>query len=322
MKPQLNGPSSGLSETAEAGAVLLREWAEYLAYERGLNAATVRTYLRWAEPFVLFRNCGNLEDWAVTTAGDVISFLLEQMPQLRPAARQRTVTALRSLLRFLHICGYLSTRLDPVVPLLAHQRTRSLPRWIAVDDVAATIAACDAITMTGRRDRAMVVVIARLGLRCCEVARLRLDDIHWSQGTLSVHGKGDYLAMVPLPIDVGEALAHYLSDPRPAATSHRAVFLTSRAPVVPMSPAAIGQVVAAAGSRAGLKGIGAHRLRHSVATATLNAGASLEETGQLLRHRCLQSTTIYAKVDQTNLATIARPWPDNAIAPAEIGGRR
>lgn len=319
MTTEHNNPLSGYTEAPVFNVGVLQEWARDLEFERGLNKATVRTYLRWAEPFVLHRKCRSLEDWAATTAGDVTSFLLEQMPQLKPAARQRTVTALRSLLRFLYTSGYLATRLDPVVPLLAHQHTRFLPRWIAADDVAATITACDVNTVLGRRDQAIVVIIARLGLRACEVSRLNLDDIHWNQGTLLVHGKGDYLEMVPLPADVGNVLALHLSDLRSTGSIHRAVFLTIRAPLRRLSSAAVGFVVTAAGSRAGLNNISAHRLRHSVATETLNAGASLEETGQLLRHRSLQSTTIYAKVDQASLAAIARPWPDSTVVPTGIG---
>ena len=312
---------------AVAGTVeaALERWGDHLSRDRGLAPESIRWYLRQGRPFMLsFERDGSF-DPSILTAADVLWFLGERIPELSDAARCRTVTALRSLLKFFHATGQIPDRLDLVVPAMAHYRDRGLPRWLRADQVSAIIESCDRSPGGGRRDRAIVLIIARLGLRACEVARLTLDDIQWRAGTIRIHGKGDYIDMMPLPKDVGAAVADHLADSRPPTATGRALFLTSCAPYTPLSAAAVGAVVAKAGHRAGLGLIGPHRLRHSVATATVNAGASLEEIGQLLRHRSLQTTTIYAKVDLVHLATMARPWLGDCASgsePAPIGGDR
>jgi site-specific recombinase XerD len=164
----------------------------------------------------------------------------------------------------------------------------------------------------GQRDYAMLVLLARLGLRPGEVASLRLDDIDWRAGELSIMGKGHRIERLPLPVDVGQAVAEYLRDSRPATAEGRTVFVRYRAPHRPLSVTGVTDTVNRAAQRAGLGCIRAHRLRHSAATALVQAGAGLAEVGQVLRHRSLLSTSIYAKVDTEGLRELARPWPGGA----------
>ena len=172
---------------------------------------------------------------------------------------------------------------------------------------------CDAGTAAGRRDLAMLILLARLGLRAGEVAALTLDDIDWRAGEITVIGKGRRSERLPLPADAGEAVAAYLRDGRPEPfEGARKVFLRVRAPHRGLTPTGVSQAVFAAGQRAGTEGVFAHRLRHSAATGMLRAGASLTEVGQVLRHRRLLSTAIYAKTDVPALRALARPWPREA----------
>ena len=172
---------------------------------------------------------------------------------------------------------------------------------------------CDAGTASGRRDLAMLTLLARLGLRAGEVAALTLDDIDWRAGEITVTGKGRRSERLPLPADAGEAVAAYLRDGRPEPfEGARNVFLRVRAPHRGLTSTGVSQAVFAAGQRAGIEGVFAHRLRHSAATGMLRAGASLPEVGQVLRHRRLLSTAIYAKTDVPALRALARPWPPEA----------
>jgi integrase/recombinase XerD len=174
------------------------------------------------------------------------------------------------------------------------------------------LACCDRGTVTGRRDVAILLLLVRLGLRAGEVAALRLDDIDWRAGEVVVQGKGHRVERLPLPDDVGAAMAGYLRDGRPATPAGRAVFIRVKAPHVALAAAGVSQVVATAGARAGLVGVHAHQLRHTAATALVAAGASLPEVSQVLRHRSALSTAIYAKVDRSGLAVLAQPWPGGA----------
>jgi integrase/recombinase XerD len=174
--------------------------------------------------------------------------------------------------------------------------------------VEALLASCDTSTEIGRRDLAVLTVLSRLGLRAGEVAGLGLDDLDWAHGELVVGGKGRRTERLPLPVDIGEALGAYLSSGRPKVEC-RAVFLRVHAPVSAMTPANVAQIVRYACERAGVPKVGAHRLRHSAATAMLRAGASLAEVGQVLRESADATTAIYAKVDRVALRALAQPWP-------------
>ena len=221
------------------------------------------------------------------------------------------VTALRSFFRFLFQEGVTTTNLAGAVPTIRSWRLSGIPKYIDPGDVQRTIDGCDATRPAGCRDRAMLLLIARLGLRVSEVMALSLDDIDWRQGVLTVHGKGRLHDRLPLPADVGKALAVYLRRGRPACDS-RKVFVRLRAPHRAFTtPSTISAIVQRALHRVGLNPPleGAHLLRHSLATGMLRGGASLAEIGQVLRHRSPNTTEIYAKVDINGLRSIARTWP-------------
>jgi integrase len=221
------------------------------------------------------------------------------------------VTALRSVLGFLFLAGHIGEPLAFAVPAVAHWGAGSLPRALSPDVVAALVGSCDRETLAGLRDRAILVLLARLGLRAGEVAALELDDLDWVAGELAVRTcKAARRERLPLPVDIGEALAVYLQS-RPRAAC-RKVFLRLNAPITGLTTPAVTSVVYRACRRAGQPRAGAHRLRHSAASAMLAGGASLIEIGQVLRHAHQETTAIYAKVDRTALRELARPWPGGA----------
>jgi site-specific recombinase XerD len=283
---------------------LLARYAGWLARERGLAETTIERNTGLLRPFAsgLVRD-GRLRLDGLTGAAD--SAFVADHARRRPAATPRMATALRSLLRFLHAEGLTGAGLAGAVPPAAGWKLAGLPKALPGEQVAALLASCDRATVVGIRDFAVLTVLARLGLRAGEAARLRLDDIDWRRGEITVWGKGSRGERLPLPADAGEAIVSYLTAARPAA-GHREVFLCARAPVRPMSRGAVTNIVARAARRAGLGVVHAHRLRHSVATASLRAGGSLGEIGQLLRHKAAITTTIYAKVDIERLRALAR----------------
>jgi integrase/recombinase XerD len=289
---------------------LLARYHRYLIVERGLGGPTAHGYLDAVRPFLAGRagQEGGLE-LAGLTAADVTAFVLAACPGRAIGPAKLTVTALRSLLRFLHVDGVLPVPLGEAVPSVAGWRLSGLPRALEAEQVDRLLEACDRHHAAGRRDLAIQLLLVRLGLRAGEVAALILDDIDWRAGELTVRGKGNRAERLPLPVDVGEAIADYLRDGRPATAAGRTVFVRLKAPHQQLTSGGITQVVFAAGQRAGLGKLHAHRLRHTAATAMLRAGAPLAEVGQVLRHRRALSTAIYAKVDRQALAVLARPWP-------------
>lgn len=304
-------PPAPEPEDGAVGAVeaLLDRWGAFLLSEQALVPSTVKNYRALAEPFVASRLRGSVLEWDAVDAAVVAGFVAATIPKLQIGVGKLTITALRSLLRYLFSIGVVADRLDAVVPGRAGYRDAGLPRGVTAEQVALMVAATGGDSVVRRRDRAVLAVLSRLALRAVDVARLELDDVNWRAGTILVRGKGGQIDLMPLPTDVGQALADHLSGARPATAAGRAVFYRSRAPFTALSVSGIQGIVRHAARRAGLGAVGAHRLRHTVATATINAGASLEEVGQLLRHRGLASTTIYAKVDLVRLGSIARPWP-------------
>ena len=221
------------------------------------------------------------------------------------------VTAIRSFCRFLFRYGETKRDLAGAIPTVPAWRLAELPRYLEADDVERVVQACDRSTSVGRRDYAILLLLARLGLRAGEVIALELDDIDWRAGVLTVRGKGRYHDDLPLPPDVGEALATYLRQDRPPCTTRR-VFIRSRAPHRGFAhPSSLSTIVCRAVQRAGLhpNHKGAHLLRHSLATGMLRRGASMAEIGQVLRHRAPNTTEIYAKVDLQGLRSLALPWP-------------
>lgn len=193
------------------------------------------------------------------------------------------------------------------VPSVADLRDRTLPRGLEPAAVRKLLSSCDRRRTVGRRDYAILLLLARLGLRRGEVARLQLDDVDWRSGLLLVGGKGGRYDELPLPVDLGDAIVSYLRR-RPRCES-RALFVRMTAPRQGLAPHTVGWIVREACTRAGLPRVGAHRLRHTAATEMLRQGASLAEIGQVLRHREQKTTAIYAKVDREALRALARPWP-------------
>jgi integrase len=218
------------------------------------------------------------------------------------------VTALRSFLRFLHATGRIAVSLVAAVPALKTWPRTALPSVLPAGDARRLVVGCDPSTPRGRRDAAIVVVLLRLGLRASEVARLELDDIDWRAGEMTIKGKGGRLDRLPLPVEVGEAIAAYLREGRPSST-HRSVFLTATAPIRPLSPDGVGSLVYRVCTRAGVARVGPHALRRTLATETLRAGAPMSEVAQLLRHVDQATSSIYAAADVAAVAVLAQPWP-------------
>lgn len=289
---------------------LLADYRDYLVRERGLTAGSVRHHDRVARRFLCRRREPLELALQQLSAGEVTAFVLGECRAGRRgvASAKNLVSGLRSLLRFLHLAGWVPIPLASAVPSVAGWRMSSLPRVLEGERVARLLAGCDRATAVGRRDFAILTLLARLGLRACEVAALSLDDVDWRAGELVIRGKGRRLERLPLPHDVGEPLADYLRHGRPRAAC-RSLFLRARAPQAALSAAGVRSVVHHACERAGLPQVGAHRLRHTLASELLRAGAPLQEIAQVLRHASTATTAIYAKVDRVALQTLARPWP-------------
>jgi integrase/recombinase XerD len=298
-------------EVSPAGPVeeLLCRYRRYLVAERGLVPASAETYAYAVRPFLESRLSSQGLELDELGAADLTAFVLAQQRRRGPGSAKQLVGPLRSLLDFLYLEGTIERRLSKALPGVAGWRLASLPKMISAAELRAILAACDRRTACGRRDFAIVATLARLGLRRCEVAHLRLQDIDWHAGELVVTGKGSRSERLPLPADVGEAIAAYLRRGRPETAQDRSVFVRFMAPHRALTPCAVGQVVVRAARRANLAHIHAHQLRHTAACQMMSAGASLQEVGQVLRHRHVQTTAIYAKVDRRALRQLARPWP-------------
>ncbi len=283
---------------------LLGEYHRYLVSERRLAPATVRWYEDVAAQFLA---CGG-RSLAELGPGEVTGFVTSQGRRYSRGSMKAVANALRSLLRFLFLTGRTGSDLRAAVPAIAGWRVTALPRGVDPAVVAALLDSCDRATAVGLRNYAILMLMGRLGLRAGEVAALRLDDVNWRSGELVVRGKGGRADRMPLPGDVGAALAGYLRYGRPAIGC-RALFLRSCAPAGAMTAHAVVMVPRCASRRAGIPEVGAHRLRHTAATQMLRAGASLAEIAQVLRHRAEVSTALYAKVDRATLDLVVRPWP-------------
>ncbi|MEV6869048.1 tyrosine-type recombinase/integrase, partial [Streptosporangium subroseum] len=288
--------------------VLLARYHHYLLVERCLTAQAARGYLDLVRPFVAARAGIDAVELSTLTSVEVSAFLVAQSRRLAPKTTQRLASALRSLLRFWHVEGLISGPLDETVPKVANRRPGRV-QPLEPAQVQAMLDSCDRTQAAGRRDLAILTLLARLGLRAGEVARLHLDDIDWRAGELTIRGKGNRRDRLPLPADVGEHIADYLQYGRPSTVLDRSVFTRIKAPHRGLTNGGVTQAVAAAAKRAGLGTIYAHRLRHSAATAMLVEGAPLAEIGQVLRHRRPLTTAIYTKVDIEALRALARPWP-------------
>jgi site-specific recombinase XerD len=279
-----------------------------------LAQATIVNYIRFVREFLMDCFASGPATLSRLRSGDVVRFVQRRAPQLQLKTAKLLTTALRSFLQYGRYRGEIQLDLAAAVPLVASWSMPSIPRAIAPDQVRRLLVRINRRTAVGRRDYAIVLLLARLGLRASEVVFLELDDIDWKEGSLSVCGKGGRRLQLPLPVDVGEAIVAYVRHGRSPSTSRR-VFLRARAPLRGfLGPSAVGSIVRHALLRAGIDAptTGAHQFRHGLATEMLRHGASLSEIGELLGHRSPETTKIYTKVDLDALRTLALPWPGGA----------
>lgn len=285
-------------------------YERYLARERGLAAASIRSYLGVARRFLGILAAGDGLALEAVDAAVVGQFVLAECRRRGAASAKATVTGTRALLRFLYLDGQIPVPLAAAVPAAAGWRLAALPEAIGAAEVGRLLDSCDRRSVLGCRDFAILVILARLGLRAGEVAALELGDFDWRRGEITVCGKGGRREQLPLPTDVGEAVAGWLQRGHPGDAGCHAVFLRIRAPHGRLTSSSVSYVVRRACARAGVTPAGSHRLRHTSAAQMLQAGGTLAEIGQVLRHSRQQTTAIYAKVDTLALSAVARPWPE------------
>jgi len=287
---------------------LVLDFKAWLRKHRGASDATLRLYGRYA--------AGLITELGAAPAGwrptDVRGYFLDRASKSGRGTIEKMTTSLRAFLRHLAVEGRCRAGLDGAVPAYAHWQLADMPRYLSTEQVRQLIAACDGDTVARRRDRAIVLLLARLGLRAGDVAQLRLSDIEWQSGSLRVTGKSGTEVRLPLPQDVGDAIAAYL-ECRPSICPSNRVFLRTIAPCRPfLRGDGISSVVKHAMKRAGIMSPfkGAHVLRHTAATEMLRHGVPLDKIGLVLRHRGIDTTAYYAKADVALLSQVAQPWPE------------
>lgn len=296
-------------ESTSQDPVLVTEFCLWMRQQRGTRDRALHNYNHFIRQ--LLKRLG--EDPAKFDAQSLRQFLLDKSQQSGWATVKNCTTALRMFLRFLIAEGKCPPGLDAAIPVLAHWRLSSLPRHIQPEEVERIIACCNLKSPVGRRNRAIIILLARLGLRAGDIVNLSLGDIDWEGAWVYVSGKGRRQTRLPLTQEVGDAIIDYIQYGRPQ-TETDVLFIRSRAPFFAFSsPVAVSNIVARAMRRAGVtcrvRGA-AHVLRHSVATSMLRQGASLQDIASILRHRSIETTEIYAKVDVATLRQIAQPWPE------------
>lgn len=297
----------GDKEPASPSEALLACFERFLLQERAVGVSTASVYVARARRFLVW--CAPSGELHKLTASDVTGAVLQASASVSAGATKLFVTALRSFLRFSFIEGLTPSDLSPAAVSVARRHRSSLPLGIEQKSANALLRSCDRRQPKGRRDYAVLLTLLRLGLRAGEVAGLRLEDIDWRAGEVVVHGKGRREDRLPLPSDVGEAVAAYLKRGRQNGTLHRQVFLRALAPIGPLGASGVSAIVRHACARAGVPVIGAHRLRHTLACQLANAGAPLPAIAQVLRHRVISTTSEYARVDIEGLRAMAQPWP-------------
>jgi integrase/recombinase XerD len=288
-------------------APVVEQFSAWMRQHRGVRESTLGNYVPLVQEFLAALG----DDAAAYDAARVRAFILAQTSRSGRSRAKWIVNAVRMFLRFLAVGGACPADLVAAVPVIAHWKLAALPRYLAASDIERLVAACAPATTAGARDRAVILLCARLGLRAGDVRELRLRDIDWARGRLRVMGKSRCETWLPLPQEVGDAILHYLTRFRPVSEDDH-VFLRIYAPVGPLpSSGPISHLVGRALARAGIAAAsrGAHVLRHSAATALLRQGVALDVIGAVLRHRCVESTAHYAKVDVTRLRAVAQPWP-------------
>lgn len=298
---------------ASLGDALAKRYLDYLRQDRGLAENSVRVYLPFIRDFLTSQiAAGGCLSPGAFDAPTIRSYLLARSIGRSGEYVRLLATALRSFFHFLFVRGDTPLDLCVSVPTVRKWRQSSVPAFLSPEEEERVLASTDRSTSRGRRDHAILLLLARLGLRAGEIVSLELGDIRWRSGEIVVHGKGRMVEHVPLLSDIGEALALYLHEDRGASTSRR-VFVRMLAPRVGLAgPCAIGHIVRLAFARAGLRPSSrgaAHLFRHSLATTMIRHGASMAEIAEVLRHRSQNTTAIYAKVSFEALRGVARSWP-------------
>jgi site-specific recombinase XerD len=315
MTPKTESEESNATQGRERRGVtrVLKSFTEYLAHERGVAAATIRGYR-----FVIRRFLTEVFEGQSVRPEKLTPTAITHFMLCQGGGARHMISGLRSFLRFVFLRGMTKTDLTVCVFTVPRWRLASLPKYLEPEKVKGLLRACDRNTAIGRRDYAILLLLARLGLRGVEIVALELEDVNWRDGEIVVRGKGKLLDKLPLLHDVGAALAAYVRRDRRGTT--RRLFTAMKSPYQGfVNGAAINEIVQKAMRRAGVEmpapRVGSHVLRHSLATALLHGGASMDEIGDVLRHRSPNTTAIYAKVDITGLRALAQPWP-------QIGGAR
>jgi integrase/recombinase XerD len=286
----------------------------HLRHEQELSQATCLQYIPFVEHILRERFGSGAVELSTLCAADVVGFVKRQATLLSQSRAKSATKALRAFLHYLRFRGEIVLDLAAAVPTVPNWSMTGIPRAIAAEHVRTVFAHCRHDTPVGCRDYAILMLLARLGLRSGEIVALTLDSIDWEAGCLTVIGKGSQASQLPLPFEVGEAIAKYLQRGRPQSSS-RALFLRANAPIRGFgSQTSIGSIVLAAIKRAGIETVhkGAHQFRHALACEMLRQGATLTEIGSLLRHRHPKTTGIYAKVDFAALRPLSLPWPGGA----------
>ena len=308
LRPDRSGVTASPPTAVETA---LGQFQLYLRQDRSLTEATVINYTPVARSFLLERFPEGAVHCEQISAGDIAVFIQRQASIVTSKRAPLVVTALRSFLRYLFHRGVVSIDFATCVPTIATWSLSKVPKFLPGEQIQKLLDSCDRETVIGKRDYALLLLLARLGLRAGEVVALTLDDFDWEAGLITVRGKGKRVAQMPLPSEVGNAIANYLSTARPKCSSRR-VFIRTKAPLTGFANSvAVCSLVDKALERAGVDSQyrGSHLFRHSLATQMLKHGASLLEIGDLLRHRRPDTTRIYAKVDLVSLRSIALPWP-------------
>lgn len=294
---------------------ILADYEQYLAGACGAAVATRCKYLYFARQFLAFALGSGTPEWSALRAETITQFVQQETARRRGAGRKQPGSALRIFLRYLVTCGLIPTGLEAAIPGMRIWKHTSLPEHLSDEEVTRILAACADGTAIGRRNYAILMLLARLGIRALEAARLQLDDIDWRTGCIVIRASKNHRERsLPLPEDVGQALLDYLQHGRPPTTC-RNIFLEHTAPFQPLQTAsAITKVVKRLLQKTGIErsSSGAHLFRHTAASQMICRGASFKEVADVLGHQSLQTTGIYAKLDLAALSQVALPWPGGA----------
>jgi site-specific recombinase XerD len=292
----------------------LKSFDEHLDRVKGLSSGSRRIYLRYASAFIDAKFGVDPIDWSAVSAGDVAAFVTRQAAKLKASSCSAPVTATRAMLRFLVFSGEALEGLDGAVPTIRQWKQAALPRHLTAEQVEAVLDCCSQAAPTRSRDRAILLLLVRLGLRGGEVVAMQLDDIDWREGVIRVRpGKSGRERLLPMTEEIGESLVSYVTDDRPPSTD-RGVFLRSIPPYCGLRPSTVSVIAKTALKRAGITGVplGSHTLRHTAATLMVRQGVPFKEVADVLGHALLETTTIYAKLDLESLSGVALPWPEQS----------